>query len=65
MGKKRSNAKIRRRRRIKNMDETTYNALKRIMAEVKYIAEATTSGIKQKDIRQVEDWIDEVAKEYN
>jgi len=47
------------------MDETTYNALKRIMAEVKYIAEATTSGIKQKDIRQVEDWIDEVAKEYN
>jgi len=47
------------------MDKETYEALKRIMIEAKYIYEATQSGIKGKDIQQVEAWIDEVAKEYN
>lgn len=46
------------------MNKETYEALKRIMVEARYIYEATQSGITGKDIYQIENWIDEVAKEY-
>lgn len=46
------------------MNKETYEALKRIIEQAEYIAEATTSGIKESDLDKIEAWIDEVAKEY-
>lgn len=43
------------------MDKKTYEALKRIIERVKLIIEL---GFRDLDVKQVENWIDEVAKEY-
>ena len=47
------------------MNKETYEALKRIMVGLKKeIVEREESIISFSDINQVDDWIDEVAKEY-
>lgn len=49
------------------MDKETYEALKRIIAEAKKSIvnpQSLTDDELDYDIRQVDSWIDEVAKEY-
>ena len=42
------------------MNDETYEALKRVIKAIK-----DNISVKFEDIKQVEDWIDEVAKDYN
>ena len=48
------------------MDKETYQALKRIIKACKWYNEISEDyRLKNKDIKQVETWIDEVANEYD